>query len=33
MAQQAREWVLAERDWSDVVTIADEAYHRVLGTH
>lgn len=31
MGRQAREWVLAERDWSDVTTIADEAYHRLLG--
>lgn len=31
MGRQAREWVLAERDWSDVTKIADEAYHRLLG--
>ncbi|SNC65341.1 Glycosyltransferase involved in cell wall bisynthesis [Kytococcus aerolatus] len=31
MGRQAREWVLEHRDWSDVVTIADDAYHRVLG--
>lgn len=31
MGRQAREWVLAQRDWSDVTTIADEAYHRLLG--
>ncbi|MBA4085470.1 MAG: glycosyltransferase WbuB [Kytococcus sp.] len=31
MGRQAREWVLAERDWSDVTRIADEAYHRLLG--
>lgn len=30
MGRQAREWVLAERDWSDVTRIADEAYHRLL---
>ena len=32
MGRQARQWVLEQRDWSDVVTIADEAYHRVLGS-
>lgn len=31
MGRQAREWVLSERDWSDVTKIADEAYHRLLG--
>ena len=31
MGRQAREWVLSERDWSDVTTIVDEAYHRLLG--
>ncbi|WP_435202033.1 glycosyltransferase family 4 protein [Janibacter sp. GS2] len=31
MGRQAREWVLAERDWSDVTRIADAAYHRLLG--
>ena len=31
MGRQARAWVLAERDWSDVTKIADEAYHRLLG--
>lgn len=29
--RQAREWVLAERDWSDICAIVDNAYHRVLG--
>ena len=31
MGRQARDWVLRERDWSDVTQIADEAYHRLLG--
>ncbi|MGE9808593.1 glycosyltransferase family 4 protein [Janibacter sp. G1551] len=30
MGRQAREWVLAERDWSDICRIVDEAYERVL---
>lgn len=30
MGRQARDWVLGERDWSDVTRIADEAYHRLL---
>ncbi|GAA6525244.1 glycosyltransferase family 4 protein [Intrasporangium sp. DVR] len=29
MGAQAREWVLAERDWSDVVTVVDAAYARL----
>jgi glycosyltransferase involved in cell wall biosynthesis len=29
MGSQAREWVLQERDWSDVVTIVDQAYTRL----
>lgn len=31
MGRQAREWVLAERDWSDVTQIVDREYHRLLG--
>lgn len=31
MGRQAREWVLAERDWSDVTRIVDREYHRLLG--
>ncbi len=31
MGSQAREWVLAERDWSDVVTVVDAAYARLTG--
>ncbi|OAB88382.1 hypothetical protein AWH69_00780 [Janibacter melonis] len=30
MGRQAREWVLAERDWSDVTQIVDREYHRLL---
>ncbi|CAN5621540.1 hypothetical protein BH23ACT6_BH23ACT6_11810 [soil metagenome] len=30
MGRAARAWVLAERDWSDVVEVADTAYHQVL---
>ncbi|MGB3859600.1 MAG: glycosyltransferase family 4 protein, partial [Ornithinimicrobium sp.] len=30
MGEAAREWVLAEQDWSDVVTVADAAYHRLI---
>lgn len=30
MGRQARDWVLAERDWSDVTKIADEAYRHLL---
>ncbi|WP_267896156.1 glycosyltransferase [Intrasporangium calvum] len=31
LGAQAREWVLAERDWSDVVTVVDAAYRRLTG--
>jgi glycosyltransferase involved in cell wall biosynthesis len=31
LGRQGREWVLAERDWSDVVTVVDAAYHRLVG--
>ncbi|MGB7449567.1 MAG: glycosyltransferase family 4 protein [Ornithinimicrobium sp.] len=31
MGDNARRWVLAERDWSDVVEVVDAAYHRLLG--
>jgi glycosyltransferase involved in cell wall biosynthesis len=31
MGRQAREWVLAERDWSDVVKVVDAAYERLTG--
>jgi glycosyltransferase involved in cell wall biosynthesis len=31
MGAQAREWVLAERDWSDVVKVVDAAYARLTG--
>lgn len=31
MGEEARRWVLAERDWKQVMTIADEAYSRLLG--
>ena len=31
MGRQAREWVLAERDWRDVTRIVDREYHRLLG--
>lgn len=31
MGRQAREWVLAERDWAQVTAIMDDAYRRLLG--
>ncbi len=30
MGDAARAWVLAQQDWSDVVTVADAAYHRLI---
>ena len=30
LGRQAREWVLAERDWSDICRIVDGQYHRLL---
>ncbi len=33
MGTAARTWVLEQRDWSDVVEVADAAYHRVLNAH
>lgn len=32
MGAAARQWVLAHRDWSDVVEVVDAAYHRLLAT-
>lgn len=32
MGRQARDWVLAERDWRKVTSIADAAYERLLGS-
>lgn len=31
LGAQARDWVLAERDWSDVVRVVDAAYARLTG--
>lgn len=33
MGDAGRSWVLEQRDWSDVVAVADAAYHQVLGAH
>ena len=30
LGKAAREWVLAERDWSQITSIVDETYHELL---